>query len=99
MLRFLLAVAYPALLLPPLFGWARGEIAGRIRQMQQAAFDTPGAAAPLPPQVLVVGVGALLGHLLWGRLLGLHPALRWLALLLGTGIGTARILQPPRTHQ
>lgn len=71
------------------FDWSRLQAEGQIDQMQKAAFDTPGAEAPIPPSVVAAGAGVLLGQLLLTRLLGLGAWGRWLSLLLGSAAGAA----------
>jgi hypothetical protein len=48
-------------------GWARREINGQISEMQNAAFDSPGFASPLPMSVLAAGGTLLVGQIALGR--------------------------------
>jgi hypothetical protein len=57
--------------------------------MQAAVFNSPGTEAPVPPAVVLGGIGLLLGYGLWGRLLRLSGGWRGLAMLLGAPLGVA----------
>jgi hypothetical protein len=88
-MRFFFSMLATALVLPAYLGWSRAQAEEQIDQMQQAAFNTPGAEAPVPPAVLLGGAGLLTGHFIVARLLKLRS---WQALIslaggLAAGIG------------
>lgn len=87
MLRLLLSLAYPALLLPLYLDWSRDQAEAQIDKMQRAVFNTPGAEAPVPPPVMVGGVGLLLGYGIWTGMLGLRGWARGVGLLVGIPLG------------
>jgi hypothetical protein len=89
MMRFLIALAYPALLLPLYLAWSRDQAETQIDKMQEAVFNSPGTQAPLPPVVMLGGVGLLLGYGLLTWLLRLPGWLRLIALALGAPAGVA----------
>ncbi len=62
MLRFLISVLLNSAAWFVLIDWGWMQAERQIDKMQEAAFDTPGAAAPIPPKVFAAGAGALLGH-------------------------------------
>jgi hypothetical protein len=95
MIRFLLCLLYPVLLIPLYLDWSRRAAEGQIDKMQAAVFNSPGAEAPIPPAVIVAGVGLLLGYGLWGRLLGQPGGRRWAAMLLGAPLGVALMARRP----
>ncbi|MCB0044217.1 MAG: hypothetical protein KDD92_02175 [Caldilineaceae bacterium] len=69
------------------FLWGRARTEEQISLMQEAAFNTPGAAAPVPPEVVAAGGGALFGHFTLARLMGLSAGQSWLSLFLGVATG------------
>ncbi len=87
--RFLLTLAYPIFVTPLYLDWSRRQAEQQIDKMQQAVFNTPGAEAPLPPRVLVAGLGVTTGYALWSRLLGIRRGWSVLALVLGAPVGAA----------
>lgn len=89
MIRFLICLLYPLLLTPIYLTWGRDQAETQIDKMQQAVFNTPGAEAPLPPRVLVAGLGVTTGYALWSRLLGIRRGWSVLALVLGAPVGAA----------
>lgn len=89
MIRFLLCLLYPFLLIPLYLDWSRAQAEGQIDKMQAAVFNTPGSEAPVPPAVVIGGVGLLAGYGLWARLLRLPGWARLLAMLLGAPLGVA----------
>jgi hypothetical protein len=91
MLAFWLAVAYPLLTLPPFVAWTRRQIEGQIDKMQAAVFNTPGTEAPVPPGVVMAGLGWLLGYAAVTAGLGVKGWRRGAALALGAGLGSAMI--------
>ena len=79
MLSFILSALYTALFLPFYLRWSRQQAEAQIDKMQESVFNTPGAATPLPPAVIVGGVALVGSHFLFGRaVLGLKG---WQALL------------------
>ena len=72
MFRFLLSIFLTALTVPFYLKWSRDQAEGQIDKMQQAVHGTPGAEAPVTPEVLLSGVALLAGHWLLSRMLGLR---------------------------
>jgi hypothetical protein len=89
MLPFLAALAYPVLTLPPYLDWSRRRIEGQIDKMQAAVFNTPGAEAPIPPAVVVAGLGWLVGYGAVAAWMGVTGWRRTAALILGVTAGIA----------
>lgn len=89
MFRFWLSALANAAAWYAFLDWARGQAEGQIDRMQQEAFDTPGAAAPILPAVFVTGAGVLLGHSLLSRALRLGAWRAWFSLILGGAAGAA----------
>ncbi len=84
MFRFLLSTCYTIVFLPLYVGWAAQQAEQQIDKMQEAAFNTPGTEAPLPPVVFLGGAVVFAGHMLIGHfLLKLKGWQTGLALLLG----------------
>ena len=67
MLRLLFTFAYPLFLTPLYLDWSRRQTEDQIDKMQAAAFNTPGMEAPVPPLVIVAGIGLLFGYWLLTR--------------------------------
>lgn len=88
-IRFLLSLAYPILITPVYLDWSRRQAEQQIDKMQEAVFNTPGAEAPLPPAVIVAGLGVTAGYGLWSKLLGMGRGWGLLALILGMPVGVA----------
>jgi hypothetical protein len=95
MRRFVVAVLYPTLLLPLYLAWSRGQAERQIDKMQRAVFNTPGAESPLPPAVIVGGVGLLGGYGLLTQGVGVRGWPRLLALVVGVPLGIALFLLRP----
>ena len=96
MFRFLVSVLLNAVAWFVFLDWSWKQAEGQIDKMQAAAFNTPGAAAPIPPAVVGVGTGVLLGHVLLSSVLRLGAERSWLSLLLGGAAGTAILVASPR---
>jgi hypothetical protein len=93
MIRLWTSSALLALLLPVLAAWGQEQTEQQIDKMQEAAFNTPGAEAPVPGTVLAAGAGLLVGHFVVGKLLlRLRIWQTILSLLLGLAAGTALTL-------
>jgi len=89
MTRFLISALYPTVLLPLYLNWARRQAEKQIDKMQDAAFNTPGAEAPIPPAVIVVGAAGLVGHVFLGRaVLKLSLGRTLLSLAAGAALGS-----------
>ena len=88
MLRFLAALAYPILTLPPYLEWSRRQAEGQIEKMQAAVFNSPGTEAPVPPAVAVAGLGLLAGYGLVTAWLGIRGWRRAVALVVGVAVGS-----------
>ena len=87
MLRFLFATFVTAIGIAFYIKWGRAEADQQLDKMQAAVHGTPGAEPPVPPIVLVGGVGLLAGHWLLTRLLWLRFWQAFLSLLLAIGAG------------
>ena len=86
-MKFLTSVAFSAILVPLYLVWGRSIVEAQIDKMQEAAFNTPGAEAPVTSSVVLAGVGLLSGHFVWGRLIGLRTWQSVGSLIVGTAIG------------
>jgi hypothetical protein len=93
MFRLLIAIAYPALLIPLYLEWSRRQAEAQIDKMQRAVFNTPGSEAPVPPVVLALGALLIGGYWLTTRLFGVQGWLRVLGVLLGAPAGVAIFVQ------
>ena len=86
MANFILSTLYTALLLPFFLRWGRQQAEAQIDKMQESVFNTPGAEAPVPPLVLVGGLGLIASHFFFARrflrLKGWQAFLSWLLGLL-----------------
>lgn len=93
MLKFIVSTLYTALLLPVFLRWGRQQAEAQIDKMQESVFNTPGAEAPLPPLVLIGGIGLISSHFFLGRRgLGLKGWQILLSLGLGLLIGVSIFL-------
>jgi hypothetical protein len=93
MIKFLLSLLYSATSLSFFLEWAQGRAEGQIDKMQDAVFNTPGAEAPVPPDVVLGGVGLLATYLVLGKVLGLAGWQTFLSLVLGIAAGTVLFVQ------
>jgi hypothetical protein len=94
MIKFLLSLLYSALSLSFFLGWARQRAEGQIDKMQDAVFNTPGAEAPVPPDVVMGGIGLVATHFIFGqKVLGLAGWQSFLSFGLGIVAGVAIYLQ------
>lgn len=92
-MRFLASTLYISILLPFLLGWAKNETDHRMKKMQDAAYDTPGAESPLPPQVIIGSMGLIGGHFLFSSgIMKLKKRFTFLTLIVGGLIGVAMFL-------
>jgi hypothetical protein len=87
MLRFLINTFLTGLAVAFFLKWGREQAESQVDKMQAAVHGTPGAEPPVPPEVLVAGVGLLGGHWLVARTLGLNFAAAMLSLLAAIGAG------------
>ena len=87
MLRFLFATFVTAIGIAFYIKWGRAEADQQLDKMQAAVHGTPGTEPPVPPIVLVGGVGLLAGHWLLTRLLWLRFWQAFLSLLFAIGAG------------
>lgn len=93
MIRIWSSSALFALLIRLLFAWGREQTEQQIDKMQEAAFNTPGAEAPIPGAVIAAGLGLVAGHFVIGRLIfRLRIWQSILSLLLGMAAGMALTL-------
>ncbi len=91
MAKFILSTLYTALLLPIFLHWGRQQAETQIDKMQESVFNSPGTEAPVPPLVLVGGIGLIASHFFFARralhLKGWQAFVSWLlGLLLGLSI-------------
>ncbi len=94
MLKFILSLLYPAVLLPLFLRWGGQQVEGQMDKMQAAAFNTPGAEAPVPPQVLLGGGLLIVGHLFVARTLLQQKGWQaWFGLVLGSALGVMLYLR------
>jgi hypothetical protein len=93
MLRYLATFLYPILLIPLYLDWSHRQSEEQIDKMQRAVFNSPGAEAPVPPTVIVGGVGLLLGYGLLTAIIGTRGWLRAAGLVLGAPVGVAIFMQ------
>ena len=89
MLRFLASTFATAITVAFYLKWGRDQAESQLDKMQRAVHGTPGAAAPVPPEVLLGGVGLLAAHWLLAWLLRLNfvVALVSLVTAIGAGLG------------
>jgi hypothetical protein len=92
--KFLLSLLYSTVGLSFFWGWAQRRAEGQLDKMQDAVFNTPGAEAPVPPDVLLGGVGLIATHFVFGqKVLKLTGWQTFLSFVLGIGVGTALFVQ------
>ena len=89
MLRFLLALGYPILIIPLYLEWSRRQAEQQIDKMQRSVFNSPGAEAPVPPLVILLGAILLAGYWAATRLFGVGGWLRGIGALIGVPVGVA----------
>ncbi len=87
MFRFLLSTFLTALAIPIYLKWGRDQVEFQIDKMQAAVHGTPGAEPPVPPLVLIGGVGLLVAHWLLARLLGLRFIATMISFVIGVIAG------------
>ena len=87
MLRFLINTFLTGLTIAFFLKWGREQAESQLDKMQSAVHGTPGAEPPVPPEVLVAGVGLLGGHWMVARLLGLNFVTAAASLLVAIGAG------------
>lgn len=87
MLRWLITTFVTALAVPFYLKWARAQSEGQIDKMQRGVHGTPGVEAPVPPPVMLAGVGALALQWVAARLLGLRSIMALLSLAIGVVAG------------
>jgi hypothetical protein len=94
MFKFLLSLLYSTVSLTLFWGWAQQRVEGQLDKMQDAVFNTPGAEAPVPPDVAIGGLGLMATHFVFGqKILGLRGWQTFLSFGLGIGAGVAIYLQ------
>jgi hypothetical protein len=91
-MRFLLSLLAMIGMLPVYLQWSREQAEEQIERMQEAAFNTPGAEAPVPAPVLLAGAGVLTGHFVIARFLRLNAWQALLSLFFGVVGGIALFL-------
>lgn len=87
MLRFLINTFLTGLAVAFFLKWGREQAERQVDKMQAAVHGTPGAEPPVPPEVLVAGVGLLGGHWLVARTLGLNFVAAMFSLIVAIGAG------------
>lgn len=92
MMRFLLGTAVAGVVTFFYAAWARRETEAQIGKMQLNSYNTPGAEAPVPPQVMATGVSTL-GAVWWvqRRILRQRSGGAVFSLLLGAAAGVATL--------
>ena len=86
-MKFLFSMAYTAVLLPLYLVWSRRQVEAQLDKMQEDAFNTPGAEAPVTSSTLMAGFGLVSGHFFWGRLLGMRAWQSVASLIIGSAVG------------
>jgi hypothetical protein len=88
-LRFLINTFVTAVAVAFYLKWSDEQTEGQLDKMQRAVHGTPGATAPVPPEVMLGGAVLLAGHWLVSRLLGLNfvQAIVSLVGAIGAGFG------------
>lgn len=87
MIRLLLGILISAAAWFEFLGWAWGETEDQIDKMQDAAFETPGAEAPVPMAVFMAALSVIAGHFTVGRLLRMRRWQTFLAMVAGAAAG------------
>ncbi|HHY58114.1 MAG TPA: hypothetical protein GYA08_22070 [Chloroflexi bacterium] len=86
--RMMMSAALTALAVPFYLRWSSAQAELQLEKMQKAVHFTPGAEAPLPPEVLAGAAGVTISHFAVGRLFGLRWWQAILSLLIGVVLGT-----------
>lgn len=90
MIKFSASVLILAVSVPFYLMWAKRQTDRQIDKMQKAVFNSPGTEAPVPPGVVLGGIGVLISHFMVARqLLKLRLWQGILSLLLGGAAGVA----------
>ncbi len=90
---FLGSMALLAALVPFYFDWSRAQADAQLDKMQEAAFNTPGAEAPIPISVALSLLALVVGHFAIGkRLFGLAAWQSVFTLILGITGGIVAII-------
>lgn len=87
-MRFLFNALLTGLFFPLFLRWSLEQADAQLKKMQDAAYDTPGAGSPLPPQVLLGAAGLIGAHFLLGSgILKQKLRVSLLALIVGAAVG------------
>lgn len=95
-MRFLTSIALTAVIMVSFLRWAREQSERQIGKMQDAVFNSPGVESPLPPGVIVAGIGLLVGQ--WIIVHNIFRLKSWqalLSLLTGGLLGVGALLRSP----
>lgn len=92
MLKFLLSTVLLASSLPLYLNWGRNYAEEQLNKMQEAAFSTPGAEAPVTPPMVVGGAVLVGSHFIWSRILGLRGWQAGASLIVGSMMGIGLFL-------
>lgn len=87
MFSFLATTLITALGIAVFLDWSGRQAERQIDRMQEAAFNTPGAEAPIPPQVMLGGLTIVLVHFVAAWLLGMRRGRACFSLLIGGALG------------
>ena len=98
MFRTLLSAVIGAATWYEFLGWARKETEGQISKMQDAAFNTPGAEAPVPTSVVLAVFGVISGHFALCRIFRLSRLQSIVSLLLAFAFAAVLLLRPRRVY-
>jgi hypothetical protein len=98
MLRFLFATFIHAAAAFVFLDWSSRQAEGQIDKMLDAVFNTPGVEPPIPPVVIVGGVGTLVAQVILNRLLRLRAAASVVSIVLGTGLGATVFVRTKLDH-
>lgn len=83
----MMSAALTALAVPFYLRWSSNQAELQLDKMQKAVHFTPGAEAPLPPEVLAGAAGLGISHFAVGRMLRLGWFQAFLSLMIGVVLG------------
>lgn len=93
-MRFIVNTFIFSFLLSYLLRWAKQEADQRLEQMQDSAYDTPGAESPVPPQVVLGAMGLVGGHFVLGSsILKQQKRTTFLSFIIGSLVGVMVFLR------
>jgi hypothetical protein len=88
MIRFLVSTTLYAGIAALYLRWGGDQVRRQMTRMQDAAFNTPGTEAPIPPTVFLSGILVFSGQTWFAsKVLKLGRVKTVLSLLIGSGVG------------